>query len=102
MLQPLLSTPDPGYLENYDRIVAFAPASLKASFRGVTGLLHHNTTIKLVRLLKLINNLIRAPESHRNTEKSFVSPAAALARRFMQCRHADWYFQSGDITTPHV
>ena len=57
MLQPLLNTPNLSYLENYVRIVAFAPALRKASFRGITGLLHHSTTIiKLVPLLKLIND----------------------------------------------
>src|SRR5271155_3252692 len=86
MLQPLLSTPDPGYLENYVRIVAFTPALRRASFRGVTGLLHHSTTIKLVRLLKLINDLIRAPESHRNTEKS--SSALWLPQRADSCNAA--------------
>jgi hypothetical protein len=53
----LLNTPDPRYLENYDRIVAFVPALRRASFRGVTGLLHHSTTIELFSPFKHIEGI---------------------------------------------
>src|SRR6266480_6725084 len=69
MLQPLLNTPDPRYLENYDRIVAFAPALRRASFRGVTGLLHHSTTIEFFSPFKLIEGIDSSLRLHYDAWK---------------------------------
>ena len=44
---------NPSYLENYIRIIAFAPSLQRDSFYGVTEFLYHDATIKLLPLLIL-------------------------------------------------
>ena len=55
-----MTTPEhscPGYLEIFVRIIVVAPSLRRAPFHGVTGLLHHSTTIKLLPLSNLIKYL---------------------------------------------
>jgi hypothetical protein len=60
MLDPLLNAPNPRYLENYSRIIAFALDLRSATLNGEIRFLHHSTTIKAIPPLKLTNNPFQA------------------------------------------
>lgn len=88
MLRPLLNTPELGDLEDYIRIVAAALICGEHPFHGVTALLQHSITIKFVLLSNLINEPIRALESHRNAEKSLqpCGGRSAMCHATSPCR----------------
>jgi hypothetical protein len=81
----------------------FAPGLRRALFHGVTGLLLHSTTIKLVPRSKLNDHpILRVPQQCLEVLTSLV---AAVALIFMQRREAGRYLQSKRPkaeTTPRI
>jgi len=67
-----VATPEhslPGYSENYDRVVAFAPGCGEHPFMVYQDPSTHSTTIELFSPFKLIERLIWVSQSHYNVEK---------------------------------
>jgi hypothetical protein len=89
-------------IENYIRVIVFAPNLQRASFYSKTGLLLHSTTIKLVLRSKLINDPYPILRVSRQYSEVFISLVAAV---FMPRREAGRYLQSKRPkaeTTPRI
>jgi hypothetical protein len=79
--------------KNYVRIVAIAPDLRGAFFYSVTEFLRHSATFKLIPLLILIHGPYPNLTALILYWEVVISLMAAVARKFMQSRHANWYLQ---------
>jgi hypothetical protein len=79
--------------KNYVRIVAFAPDLRRAFSHGVIEFLHHRTTIKLLSLLMLMKGSYPSLRTSLSYWEVVISLVAAIARKFTQSCHSDWYLK---------
>jgi hypothetical protein len=93
MQRLFLNAWDLSSIENYVRVIVFAPDLRRASFYDKTGLLFHSTTIKLVPRPKLIMTPTRSSKSHSNA-RSLYHPCG--------CRGADLYAMSQCLSVPPI
>jgi hypothetical protein len=84
----------PAQLKNYVRVVAFAPASRRASFCTIMKVSHFLSTNKLIPLTKLIDCLHSYLYTATLRPKVVISLMAAVARTFMPVANPVWYLRS--------
>ena len=84
--------PEPSRLENYARVVAVDLGLQRASFHGITDFHPYSTTAKLLPLYTY-KRVLSEPQNLTTMMGSHCRPYIAVARKFMQGRHANRYFQ---------
>jgi hypothetical protein len=79
------------HLKSYIHIVACAPDLRRGFFHGLTEYLRHSTTIEVLLLLILIKEPYPSLKPSLPYWEVVICLVAAIARKFIQSRHADRY-----------